>query len=244
MDATIEELKSALDEAAESGGNVLIPSFTIGRTQELLFHLGNFYRHGELRQQQVFLDSPMAITASDIYQRYMYLFNHEDAALFSKTVKNDWQEWLPILRCTRKTEESMQINLITGGAIIIAASGMCTGGRILHHLKNNLWRSKAHVIIVGFQARNSLGRALVDGASPVKVLGNEIAVKAKIHTLGGFSAHADQAQLLDWASHFNPRPELYLVHGELEKMLQLQSCFHRKFRWHANIPDVGEIIQI
>ena len=135
----------------------------------------------------------------------------------------------------------MAINRISSGAIIIAGNGMCTGGRIVHHFKNQLWRNNTHVIIVGFQAKGGTGRALVDGATHVNILGNNIAVKAKIHTLGGFSAHADQSQLLDWAGEFNdPKPELYLVHGELDKTLVLQKCFHNKFSWYANIPSAGD----
>lgn len=243
MTATIDEFRQALDTAAESGGNVMIPSFAVGRTQEILYWLGKFYRDGSLRQQQVFLDSPMAIAASDIYFQHLHLFNEEDEAAFRKVVKTNWQEWLPILKCTLTPEDSMQINRISGGAIIIAGSGMCSGGRIQHHFKNNLWRSNAHLVIVGFQVEGTLGRALVDGAKTVLVFRNETAVNATLHTLGGFSAHADQTQLLEWAGHFmDPRPELYLIHGELEKMLELQRCFHDRYQWYANIPKPGQTI--
>ncbi|MFO7604460.1 MAG: MBL fold metallo-hydrolase [Gammaproteobacteria bacterium] len=242
-DATIDEFREALAAAAESGGNVMIPAFAVGRTQEILYWLGKFYREGSLKQTQVFLDSPMAIAASDIYFEHVHLFNKEDESAFREVVKSNWQEWLPILKCTLTPEESMQINTINGGAIIIAGSGMCTGGRIRHHLKNNLWRRNAHLIIVGFQAQGTLGRALVDGARSVMVFRNETAVNATLHTLGGFSAHADQTQLLKWAGHFDkPRPELYLIHGELDKMLELQRAFHDKYHWYANIPKPGQTI--
>ncbi len=242
---TLEEFEQALEKSASDGGNVLIPAFSVGRTQELLYYLGKLYRAGKLNQQQVFLDSPMAISASDIYQRHMYLFDDEESAAFHAAIKKDWNEWLPILRCTRSTDESMEINRIVSGAIIIAGNGMCTGGRIVHHLKNQLWRSKTDVIIVGFQVEGSTGRALVDGAEHVKILGNDIAVKARIHTLGGLSAHADQKQLLDWAGNFaKPRPELYLVHGELDKMLVLQKNFHQRFAWYANIPSTRDKVSI
>ena len=243
MTATIDEFRQALDAAAENGGNVMIPAFAVGRTQEVLYWLGKFYREGSLRQQQVFLDSPMAIAASDIYFQHLHLFNEEDEAAFRQVVKTNWKEWLPILKCTLTPEESMQINCITGGAIIIAGSGMCSGGRIRHHFKNNLWRRNAHLIIVGFQAEGTLGRALVDGAQSVMVFRNETVVNARLHTLGGFSAHADQTQLLKWAGHFEqPRPELYLIHGELDKMLELQRCFHDRHQWYANIPKPGQTI--
>lgn len=243
MDDTVDEFRQALADADASGGNVLIPAFALGRTQEVLFWLGKFYREGSLKQTHVFLDSPMAIKASDIYFQHIHLFNKEDAEAFRKVVKGNWKEWLPILKCTLTPEESMQINSISGGAIIIAGSGMCTGGRIRHHLKNNLWRNKTHVVIVGFQAEGTTGRALVDGAQSISVFGNEIAVNATIHTIGGFSAHADQTQLLKWAGHFiEPRPELYLIHGELDKMLELQRCFHDQHHWYANIPRPGQTI--
>lgn len=245
LDETLDEFRDALQTAMDAGGNVLIPAFTIGRTQEILFWLGKFYREGHLKQQKVFLDSPMAIAASKIYFKHLHLFNDEDSRAFRDTVKRGWNEWLPPLDYTRSTEESMQINTITGGAIIIAGSGMCSGGRIRHHLKNNLWRNNTRVIIVGFQAQGTLGRALVDGAKRVSIFGKDIAVNASIHTLGGFSAHADQSQLLDWAGGFSePRPDLYLVHGEIEKMLELQKQLHHHRQWHANIPQSGETIQL
>lgn len=243
MSETVDEFRQALDDAADGGGNVLIPAFALGRTQEVLFWIGKFYREGTLKQRHVFLDSPMAIAASDIYLQYVHLFNKEDAKEFREVAKGNWEEWLPILRYTLTPEESMQINSISSGAIIIAGSGMCSGGRIRHHLKNNLWRNKAHVIIVGFQAEGTPGRALVDGTQSLNIFRNEVAVNATIHTLGGFSAHADQTQLLDWAGHFKqPLPELYLIHGELDKMLELQRGFHDKHRWYANIPKPGQTV--
>jgi len=243
MSETVEEFRQALDDAADSGGNVLIPAFAVGRTQEVLFWIGKFYREGTLKQRHVFLDSPMAIAASDIYLRNVHLFNKEDAIEFREAAKGNWEDWLPILKYTLTPEESMQINSISGGAIIIAGSGMCSGGRIRHHLKNNLWRNKAHVVIVGFQAEGTPGRAMVDGTQSLTIFRNEVAVNATIHTLGGFSAHADQTQLLDWAGHFKqPLPELYLIHGELDKMLELQRGFHDKHRWYANIPKPGQTV--
>lgn len=243
MSDTADEFRLALEEAADNGGNVLIPSFALGRTQEVLFWIGKFYREGSLKQRHVFLDSPMAIAASDIYLQYVYLFNKKDAEEFRKVANGSWETWLPIFKYTLTSEESMQINRITGGAIIIAGSGMCSGGRIRHHLKNNLWRNKAHIMMVGFQAAGTPGRELVDGTKNLTLFGKEIAVNAKIHTLGGFSAHADQTQLLKWAGHFKkPLPELYLIHGELDKMLELQRSFHDKYHWYANIPKAGQTV--
>lgn len=241
---TVEEFHQALQAADDAGGNVLIPAFAVGRTQEVLFWLGKFYRQGRLPQQQIFLDSPMAIAASELYFRYLHLFNDDDAKAFRESVRHSWDEWLPSLRCTRETEESMQLNSIHGGAIIIAGSGMCTGGRIKHHLKNNLWKNNTHLIIVGFQAAGTLGRALVDGARNVSIMGREIAVKAQIHTLGGFSAHADQEQLLEWAGNFKSRPRLYLVHGEQDKREILQRQFQQHYQWEAHLPAYKEKIEL
>jgi metallo-beta-lactamase family protein len=160
-------------------------------------------------------------------------------------VKEGWDKWLPGLTYTQSPEESMALNRISDGAIIIAGSGMCTGGRILHHLKHNLWHKKNHVVIVGYQAIGTLGRALVDGVPMVKIFGDEIAVKAQVHTLGGFSAHAGQDQLIDWASHFrSPRPRMFLVHGELDAMQSLQQRFVREYQWDAYIPSMGEVITL
>ena len=139
----------------------------------------------------------------------------------------------------------MRLNRIQGGAIIIAGSGMCTGGRIRHHLKHNLWNKRNHVVMVGFQARGTPGRALVDGAERVRLVGEEIAVRAPIHTLGGLSAHAGQSQLIEWACNFDkPRPRLCLIHGELEKMLAMQQRLVTELGWDAHIPAHGEVIQI
>ncbi|MCC6207123.1 MAG: MBL fold metallo-hydrolase [Gammaproteobacteria bacterium] len=242
---TVEEFRLALQAAAKTGGNVLIPAFAVGRTQEILYLLGRFYQAGELPQRAVFLDSPMAIAATDIYHDHMTLFNREELAELHRADAANLLAWLPVLRASRTTEESMAINQITGGAIIIAGSGMCNGGRIRHHLKYNLWRNEAHVIFVGFQARGTPGRALVDGAQKMHLMGSEIAVKARIHTLGGFSAHAGQHQLLDWIRGFSTRrPRVYLVHGEPEKAEVLRDRIRGETGLESHIPAMGERIEI
>jgi len=242
LENTLDELCETLAEASESGGNVIIPAFAVGRTQDLIYWLGKIQRQGRLPQQQIYLDSPMAISASEIYADNTHLFNIDDPE-FTRIAPHGWQAWLNGLVYSQTPEESMAVNRIAGGAIIIAGSGMCNGGRIRHHLKYNLWRRNAHIIIAGFQAEGTLGRTLVDGKKKyLKILGSEINVAAKIHTLGAFSAHADQSQLLKWASHFKaPKPRLYLIHGEKAAALSLQTCFNR-MGWNANIPKVGERI--
>ncbi|RFA29399.1 MBL fold metallo-hydrolase [Alkalilimnicola ehrlichii] len=241
MDETVEEFAQVLQDAYDAGGNVLIPAFAVGRTQEVLYHLSQLYHAGRLPQQLIFLDSPMAIRVTELYVRKHRSLNKEDITALNKLAQGDPSRYLPGLRATRTVEESMAINRIRSGAIIIAGSGMCNGGRILHHLRYNLAKSATHVVIVGFQAAGTLGRQLVDGARSVKVLGEELPVKAKIHTIGGFSAHAGQAQLLSWAGAFRGRPTFYLVHGEPEAREALQIAL-AEAGIDAATPDYGERI--
>ena len=245
LDETLEEFKSVFVEAAAKGGNVLVPAFAVGRTQEIIFRLGELYQAGDLKQQMVFLDSPMGIAATEIYHRYQNVFNAEDVSQMLRVDSGSLHTFLPILRYTHSTAESMAINRTTEGAVIIAGSGMCNGGRIRHHLKHNLWRHNAHVLIVGYQAMGTPGRALVDGAKRIRMAGEEIAVKATIHTLGGFSAHAGQSQLIEWATQFGkPRPRLYLVHGEADKRKILQEKLLEQHDWQAAEATYGETITL
>lgn len=236
---TLDEFKTALHEAAAADGNVIIPAFAVGRTQDLIYWLGKLYRQGDVPQQRIFIDSPMAISASKIYADNANLFNLDDPE-FSAIAPHGWQAWLPNLIYSETAEESMAINRISGGVIVIAGSGMCTGGRIRHHLKYNLWRHNAHIIIAGYQAEGTLGRMIVEGQkSHLKILGTDVMLSAKVHTLGALSAHADQSQLLAWAANFqDPKPRLYLVHGERNALLSLQTCFNRA-GWPANVAVAG-----
>ncbi|MCP8463569.1 MBL fold metallo-hydrolase [Pseudomonas sp. ZM23] len=241
---TLLELAGILEQAQRDGGNVLIPSFAVGRTQDLLYYLGRFYQEGRLPQKMVYLDSPMAAQANNIYLRHANEFADADREYIRGTGTTRLDEWLPILRTTQSVDESMALNRIQSGAIIIAGSGMCTGGRIVHHLKHNLWREECHIVFPGFQAKGTLGRAIVDGAETVRILRQRISVRAKIHTLGGFSAHAGQSQLIQWVGHFEHKPELYLIHGEREKMDALQKALGDRLGWNANIPEPGDRIAI
>ncbi len=244
MDETLEEFERIIVEASSNGGNILIPSFAVGRTQEIIFHLGQLYHKGLLDQQAVYLDSPMAISATEVYERYQYTFNKEDSEEINHGGTESLSKYLPILKYSRSTEESMAVNKIAAGAIVIAGSGMCNGGRIRHHLKHNLWRRDAHVVIVGYQAIGTPGRALVDGAKVFKMAGEEIAVKASIHTLGGFSAHASQTQLIRWVNQFKkPHPRLYLVHGEPDAKKALREKLKGE-GWEPEIPHMGQTITI
>jgi len=244
MQETLDEFERVVTEASENGGNILIPSFAIGRTQEIIFRLGQMYQAGKLKQQAIFLDSPMAISATEVYQHYENTFNREDKSSLKVAQSGNLESFLPTLRFSRSTEESMAINRIQAGAIIIAGSGMCTGGRIRHHLKHNIWRRNAHVLIVGFQAAGTPGRALVDGTKTYRIAGEEIVVNAQIHTLGGFSAHASQSQLRQWVKGFSKQaPRIYLVHGE-DKSKQALSELLSQDGWQVEIPGYATSIEI
>lgn len=242
LNETLQEFEDIISEASENGGNILIPSFAVGRTQEIIFHLGELFQKGKLRHQVVYLDSPMAIAVTEVYHRYQSNFNHRDNETLRQDRHGSLHTFLPVLRYTPGTEESIALNQIEAGAIIIAGSGMCTGGRIRHHFKHNLWRRNAHVIIVGYQAIGTPGRALVDGAKTFHIGGDEIAVNAAIHTLGGFSAHASQTQLFNWLQHFKqPHPKLFLIHGETEAKEAFKK-FIANEGWSANIPHYGDSV--
>jgi metallo-beta-lactamase family protein len=238
FDATIEELTELFTNARAAQGNILIPAFTVGRTQDLLYLMSKHEQEWGLDKWKIFLDSPMGIEATGAYARYRNLYT---AHLF-KSGSN--QPDLANVFMTRSTEESMTINLIKSGAIIIAGSGMCSGGRILHHLKNNIWRPECHLVIVGFQAIGTLGRRIVDGAEEIRMWGEYYPVRAQVHTIGGLSAHADQADLLDWYGAFDGHPPVYLVHGEEQSQLLLAEKLRAQFDAPVAIAKHGQIVDL
>ena len=208
---TIRELGDIFERAWHDRGNVLIPAFAVGRTQELLYWFARHWDAWKLQRWRIFLDSPMAAKVVAIYGRHHGLFDDEARDVW-KQAPNPFR--LPNLHVAENAQQSMAINQIESGAIIIAGSGMANGGRIQHHLKNNLGRRNAHVVFVGYQAQGTLGRRLVDGAEWVRIHGRDYRVNAQRHTVGGLSAHTDQRGLMDWYAHFQPSPPLVLVHGE------------------------------
>jgi metallo-beta-lactamase family protein len=208
---TIHELGDIFARAMRERGNVLIPAFAVGRSQELLYWFAQHWEEWELSRWSIFLDSPMAAKVMRVYDKHSEAF--DEAAL------RVWREKphpfrLPNLHVSESIEDSMAINRIEGGAIVIAGSGMANGGRIVHHLKHNLGRRNAHVVFPGYQAQGTLGRRLVDGAQWVRIHGQDYRVNAQRHTIGGLSAHADQRGLMEWYAHFTNAPTLALVHGE------------------------------
>ncbi len=216
LQPSIEELYEAIEDTFRRGGNVVIPTFALERAQEILYFLQEGVSSGRLPgSTQVFLDSPMAISATEIFLHHPECYDAETVALF---IKQRDPFALPGLHFTRETAESMALNNIRGGAVIMAGSGMCTGGRVRHHLKHNLWRDDSSVIFVGYAAQGTLARHIVDGASVVRIYREEIQVRAKIYTIGGFSAHADQAQLLAWHKKTGNPKHTFLVHGDEKAM--------------------------
>jgi metallo-beta-lactamase family protein len=209
-EATRAELRDVLAAAARGGGRVLIPSFALERTQAVLYEIGRLQRAGEVPELPVFLDSPMATRMTDAYRDHPEAFRPEVRARFEA---GDDPFAPPRFQATPSAAESRRLNDLDEPAIVLAGSGMMTGGRILHHLKHHLWKPSTQLIIVGYQARGTLGRALVGGARQVRVFGEEIAVRAGVHTIGGLSAHADRDDLRAWLAG-SEGAEVHLVHGE------------------------------
>jgi metallo-beta-lactamase family protein len=234
---SIQEFHEVLNNVTSGHGNILIPSFAVGRTQEILYLMAKNFAAWNLDRWLIFLDSPMAIEATRIFAENTDLFDAEATELWRS---NSRKPLLPNLQISRTPKQSMAINRIRKGAIIIAGSGMCTGGRIRHHLKHNLWRRECHVVITGFQARGTTGRALVDGARHIQLWGEEIRVAAAVHTIGGLSAHADQSDLKNWYAGFQGRPPVTLVHGEAHALAGLADCLRRELAAPVNIAQPGE----
>lgn len=235
MPDTLDELVHAIhDTLINKGGNVIIPAFTVGRTQDLLFLLIDLYRQGRLAKMDIYVDSPMALAATDITFKHIALLDKEAAEILQWLNKNTKK---PQIHFIQDVEESMQLNNLKHGAIIISASGMCDAGRIKHHLKYNLGRSECSILITGFQAAGTLGRRLVDGAKQVRIFGQDIRVRATIYTIGGLSAHADQADLINWLRHFQNTPEnIFIVHGEPTNASALATAIKQQLFWNTHIP--------
>jgi metallo-beta-lactamase family protein len=214
---SIDEFYEAITETFKRGGNVIIPTFALERAQELLYYLREGITQGRLTKwMQVYLDSPMAISATEIFRRHPECFEPATAKLFQE---GHDPFALPGLHFTRETAESVAINSIYGGAIIMAGSGMCTGGRVRHHLRHNLGRADSSIVFVGYAAIGTLARQIIDGAKQVNIFGEQIPARARIYTINGFSAHADQAELLAWQKQTGAK-RTFLVHGEEDTMRQ------------------------
>lgn len=240
MKESIDELADAIKATFKRGGNVLMPAFSVGRTQDLLYILNGLVREKRLPRVDVYVDSPLANEATKIYLRHPKYYD-EEARKAANSIKNNNGMRLHF---TASVEESQAINRVKSGAIIMAGSGMCEGGRITHHMKHNLWRPESSIVFTGFQARGTLGRRIVDGAERVYVLGEEVAVRARVHTINGFSAHADQKELLEWLSSFTSKPEVFVVHGEENVALEFQSLIEERLGLVTHVPHRGDQFDI
>ncbi len=222
---SIAELEAVIRDTFERDGNVIIPTFALERSQELLYTLHDAWSAGRIPEKvRIFLDSPMAINATGIYRRHLHLLNDEARSKFGGSYD---PFAFRALEYTRSTRESMVINAIDSGAVILAGSGMVTGGRVLDHLRHNLGRPECSVVFVGYQAEGTTGRQIVDGEERVRIHGRPINVGAQIHTIGGFSAHAGQAKLVEWVEQTGA-DEAYLVHGEERAMEPLAEKLEEK----------------
>lgn len=236
---SLNELAEAISYSYNRREKVIIPAFAVERTQEVLYSLHLLAKDGRLpADMPVFLDSPLAIRATEIFRQYPEYF--DDATRKILRAGQDPLS-LPQLRFTETTQESMAINSVSGPAIIISASGMADAGRIRHHLRHHLWREGVSVVFVGFQAQGTTGRKIVDGAKKVRLFHEEIAVKARVYTINGFSAHAGQSQILEWLGHFhNPNMQVFLVHGEFPAQQALAGLIQERFGLRVLIPDYLE----
>ncbi|MBI4683703.1 MAG: MBL fold metallo-hydrolase [Nitrospirae bacterium] len=237
---SIDELVEAIKKTFKKGGNVYIPSFAVGRTQDLLYILNSLVREDRLYRINVYLDSPLAEEVTKVYLAHPECFDDEARRFFS-TENTDRSVKLHFVR---SVEESMALNKIRSGIVVIAGSGMCDGGRIKHHLKHNLWRPECSVIFVGFQAKGTLGRRIVDGAKVVHILGEDIAVKSSVYTINGFSAHADKDGLIEWLSNFKGTPEVFIVHGEETVAVSFSELVKGKLGFKTHVPEKGEVFEL
>lgn len=240
---TLDEMLQILREAQRDGGRVVIPSFALGRTQDLIYHFGNFLREGKLTRLSVYVDSPMAVAASDLYRKHTEMYDASSRELLRTGVG---PLSFPGLHYTKTPDESRRLNDTSGSFVIISAAGMCTGGRILHHLRHSLWRPETRIVIVGYQAGGTLGRQLVDGAKTVRIYGEPVAVKARVHTLGGFSAHAGQTELIEWVrplAGLADKPRVILTHGEDGPRRALAEKL-RALGLTCELPMYGDVVEL
>lgn len=239
LDESIKELLQAIKDTFRQGGNVIIPAFAVGRTQDLLYILNRAVRQGLIEPINVYLDSPLAEEATRIYLSHPEVF--DDEAL--REMRNPKKTALK-LHFVKTVDESKKLNNIKSMAVIIAGSGMCQGGRVAYHLYHNINRPECSIVFVGFQAKGTLGRRIVDAEKEVPILGKMMPVKAKIYTIGGFSAHADQSELPSWLSKIKNKPEVFLLHGEESVIESFKESITGKLGLNCHIPERLSIYEL
>ncbi|HQA07890.1 MAG TPA: MBL fold metallo-hydrolase [Syntrophomonadaceae bacterium] len=232
----LEQLNQVIKDSMAKGGNLIIPAFAVERTQDLLYDLNQLYKNGELDPSiDIYIDSPLAIAATEIFEKHIEYYDYEASQILAN---GDHPLRLPNLKVALSQEESVRLNRVQGNTIIISASGMCDAGRIKHHLKHNLWRPECTILFVGYQAEGTLGRRIVDGEKLVRIHGEQVAVKADIRSIEAYSAHADQAGLINWLKHFITAPKgIFLVHGEEQGQQVLAELIRNEIRVPVHIPD-------
>ncbi|MCW5625159.1 MAG: MBL fold metallo-hydrolase [Burkholderiales bacterium] len=244
MAETLTELAEAVtDTLVNRGGNVVIPAFAVGRAQDIVYLLLRLHREGRVPDMKIYVDSPMALEATKVTLKHLDTLEPE---------AREGMAWLrsrrgqPEILFTQDVEDSIAINQVRSGAVIISASGMCEAGRIKYHLRENLPRAESAVVICGFQAGGTLGRRIVDGATTVRLFGDEVPVRARVHTIGGLSAHGDQAALLDWLGHFERPPgSVFLVHGERSTQHMFRDVIVDRLGWpDIRVPAPGETVEL
>jgi metallo-beta-lactamase family protein len=238
---TVDEFVAAVKTAVQSGGKIIVPTFAVGRAQLLTVLLAWMFRTRKVRPFPVFLDSPMAIEATEIHMRHQELFGDELREFMKdRPIRAD----LKTMKMTASADQSKAINDVKGPCLIMAGAGMCNGGRVLHHLKQNLWKPESQILFVGFQGHGSLGRRLIDGQNPVTIHGEKVMVRAKMHTLNGFSAHAGQKDLLAWFKCIAPsKPRVVLTHGEDPQRAALAGMIRKTFGLKSELPMMGDVIE-
>jgi len=242
FDETLMEFEEIVIQAAESGAKILVPTFAIGRAQQIIYHLAALFHSRRVNPFPVYLDSPMAVKALAIYKDNQDLLDEEFQELKREgafPVNTDY--FIP----SSSLESSKKLNEVEGPCLILAGAGMCNGGRILHHLYHNVENPNTHVLIVGYQSNNSLGRKLVEKQPVVRIFGEEKTVRAQVHTLSGFSAHAGQTDLLNWFSFLAPSmPKVVITHGEDNQRKIMASCIKKQFNLDATLPEIGDVIEL
>ncbi|MEQ1861379.1 MAG: MBL fold metallo-hydrolase [Chthoniobacteraceae bacterium] len=239
---TLAEFRGIIEQVVRDKARILVPAFAVGRTQQIIHHLDELFSTGAMKPFPVFIDSPMAIEATKIYESHPDLLDDETRDLRrSSAIARKHRH----VKATPSAQDSMALNDTPGPCLIMAGSGMCNGGRILHHLRHGLWKMETVVMIVGYQGTGSLGRQLVDGAKSVRIFGEQISVKAQIKTLNGFSAHAGQTELMKWLAHLTPgKPKVVLTHGEARGREPLAELIRRRHGINAQLPVLSDTITL
>jgi len=232
---TKKMIADVINSTRQAGGNIIVPSFALERSQELLYFINELLIDDAIPHLMVFLDSPMASKITQVFKRHRELYDEE----MTEFVRNNESPFdFPGLKMVGTSDESKAINHIRGTIMIIAGSGMCTGGRIKHHLVNNISKPENTIMFVGYQAIGTLGRRIVDGEKQVRILGQEHPIRAKVVRVNGFSAHADKEELLDWLSALKKPPrKLFVVHGESESALSFGNYIREKTGWEVEVPE-------